>query len=220
MFGIRMSAVAIRSGCDDSTDLANELYRRSGMDELLRLVSNQFRSRADALKARTALAAVTALIRDHPTPNSPVLASAIERLEANAHELRELALLSVARTTGIGLPPADAAEAEQLIGGSGTSAEQRLGLPDDAAVDDIHRAATAALQRWRAMSGSPLLDRAAAEACQVVTRTCEALVIRAAPASVERRRLRLVLDPEPPVGSREEAQDPSGERDQEAADEQ
>ena len=71
MFGIRMSAVAIRSGCDDATDLADELYRRSGMDDLLRSVSDQFRSRADALKARAAIAAVAALIRQTPTRPRP-----------------------------------------------------------------------------------------------------------------------------------------------------
>lgn len=204
MFGIRMSAVAIRAGCDDSTDLANELYRRSGMEDLLRLVSEQFRSRADALKTRTALASLAALIRDRPLPDSSVLLRAIERLESNAHELRELALLSAARTNGIGLPPDETAEAERLIGGSGTSAMHRLGLPADAADDDIRRAAMTALQRWRAMGGSPLLDRAAAEACEVVTRTCEALAVGAGTASVERHGLRLVLHPEPPMGSREE----------------
>jgi hypothetical protein len=211
-----MSAVAIRSGYDDSTDLADELYRRSGMEDLLRLVSDQFRSRADALKARTALAAISALIERRPTPTSPALAGAVERLEANAHELRELSLLAAARTTGIGLPRENSAEAERLIGGAGTSASRRLDLPDDAPPDDVRREASAALQRWRAMAGSPLLDRGAVEACQAVIRSCEALVMGVAPASVERRQLRLVLHPEPSVGGRDEAQQPSHDGEHEA----
>ena len=220
MFGIRMSAVAIRSGYDDSTDLADELYRRSGMEDLLRLVSDQFRSRADALKARTALAAISALVERRPTPNSPELAGAVERLEANAHELRELSLLAAARTTGLGLPPEESAEAERLIGGAGTSASRRLGLPDDAPPDEVRHEASEALQRWRAMAGSPLLDRGAVEACQAVIRSCEALVMGVAPASVERRQLRLVLHPEPSVGGRDEAQDPSDHGEREAGQEQ
>jgi len=204
MFGIRMSAVAIRAGCDDSTDLADELYRHSGMEDLLRLVSDQFRSRADALKSRTAIAALATLLRERPNQDSSALAGAIERIESNAHELRELALLSAARTTGLGLPPMETAEAERLIGGSGTSPGRRLDLPDDAGADDVRRAAMAALQKWRSMRGSPLLDRATAEACEVVTRTCEALVIGADSGSVERHQLRLVLHPEPSVGPREE----------------
>jgi hypothetical protein len=210
MFGIRMSAVAIRSGYDDSTELADELYRRSGMDDLLRLVSDQFRSRADALKARTALGAIRALIQRRPTPNSPELAGAVERLEANAHELRELSLLAAARTTGLGLPAVESAEAERLLGGAGTSASRRLGLTDDAPPDEVRHEASTALQRWRAMTGSPLLDRGAVEACQAVIRSCEALVVSAAPASADRRPLlRLVLHPEPPAGGPHEAEDPS-----------
>jgi hypothetical protein len=199
-----MSTVAIRSGCDDATELADELYRRSGLEELVRLVGDQFRSRADVLKSRTALAALGALVRERPREAGSRLPAAIERLESNAHELRELALLSTARTTGLDLPPEESAEAERLIGGAGTAPERRLGLPDDAGVDDVRSAAATALQRWRALSGSPLLDRAAAEACDVVTRSCEALVVATAPASVERRQLRLVLHPEPPVGGRGE----------------
>jgi hypothetical protein len=202
MFGIRMSSVAIRAGCDDSTDLANELYRRSGMDDLLRLVSDQFRSRADALKSRTALAALTALTRERPRPQASAIARGIERIESNAHELRELALLSTARTTGIGLPSDETAEAERLIGGSGTTPAQRLDLPAEASDDEVRLAATAALHRWRTVSGSPVLDRTAREACDVVIRTCEALVVGA--ASVERHELRLVLHPEPSLGGREE----------------
>ena len=216
MFGIRMSAVAIRSGCDDSTDLADELYRRSGMDELWRLVSEQFRSRADALKARTAIAAVGSLISRRPTPGSSQLAGDVERLEANAHELRELSLLSAARTTGIALPEGEAAEAERLIGGSGTSATRRLGLADDADDDEARAAAAAALQRWRAMVGSPLLDRTAVEACQVVIRSCEALVMGSAPASAARSKLRLVLHPEPSMGGWDEAEHPRDDREREA----
>ncbi|MDF2573327.1 MAG: GTP-binding protein [Agromyces sp.] len=216
MFGIRLSAVVIRSGCDDSTELADELYRRSGMQELLRHVSDQFRSRADALKVRTALAALGALVRRHPGPNAPDLANAIERLETNAHELRELSLLSAARTIGLGLPPEQAADAERLIGGSGTSARRRLGLPDEAPDNELHRSAVDALQRWRMLLGSPLLDRAAVEACQVVTRTCEALVVDAAPTSVQRSQLRLVPHPEPAARGGREAQRPRDDAEHEA----
>ncbi|AWB95228.1 GTP-binding protein [Agromyces badenianii] len=220
LFGIRMSAVAIRSGFDDSTELADELYRRSGMEELLRLVSDQFRSRSDALKARAALAAIRTLLDRRPTRHGPELASAVERLEANAHELRELAALSNARTVGLSLPRADAAEAERLIGGSGTSSARRLGLPDGASPDELRTAATDALRRWRGMVGSPLLDRAALEASQVVIRSCEALVMGVAPSSVERRHLRLVLHPEPAVGRRDDAQHPGDDGEREAGQDQ
>lgn len=200
MFGIRMSTVAIRSGCDDATDLADDLYRRSGLEDLVRIVGDQFRSRADVLKARTALAALAALVRDRPSAAASDLRAAIERLESNAHELRELALLSTLRTTGVGLAADDSAEAERLIGGAGVAPASRLGLPEDAAPEEIRTAAAAALRRWRQRAGSPLVDRTASEACDVVIRSCEALLMASAPSSVGRGQLRLVLHPEPPVG--------------------
>jgi hypothetical protein len=220
MFGIRMAAVSIRAGRHDSTSLAEELYRRSGMDDLVHLVGGQFRSRADALKSSSALAALRALLADRPPAAAALIERSIERLESNAHELRELALLSSARTGGLGLGPAESAEAERLIGGAGTAPSDRLGLPADSPVEDVHAAAMAALRRWRALAGSPLLDRAAAEACDVVTRTCEALVIATGPASVERRRLHLARGAEPLGGTREQAGDPAGDGEREAADEQ
>jgi hypothetical protein len=201
-------------------ELADELYRRSGMDELLRLVSDQFRSRADALKARTAIAAIRSLLERHPTSRSPEFASAVERLEANAHELRELALLSEARTAGLGLPPQAATEAERLIGGAGTSPARRLGLPDDAGPEEVRTAASEALHRWRAMAGSPIRDRAAVAACQVVIRSCEALITAVSPASAERRELRLVLLPEPPIGLWDDAQHPGDHGQREAGQDQ
>jgi hypothetical protein len=220
MFGIRMAAVSIRAGNHDSTALADELYRRSGMDDLIHLVGGQFRSRADVLKASSALAALRVLLAERPPAAASLIERSIERLESNAHELRELALLSAARTTGLGLPPAESEEAERLVGAAGTGIDDRLGLPHDASPEERHRAAVTALQHWRALAGSPLLDRAAAEACDVVTRSCEALVIAAGPASVERRRLHLAASPEPSVGGGEEARDPGGQRQDQADEEQ
>ncbi|GAA4058902.1 dynamin family protein [Agromyces indicus] len=220
MFGIRMAAVSIRSGHHDATALADELYRRSGMDDLIHLVGGQFRSRSDALKVRSALAALRALLEERPPAAASLIERSVERLESNAHELRELALLSAARTAGLGLGPAETAEAERLIGAGGTSVEDRLGLAPDAPREEVHRAATMSLQRWRALAGSPLLDRSAAEACDVVTRSCEALVVAAGPTSVERRRLHLARSPEPVPGTGEHPGDPPGQGQRESAEEQ
>jgi GTPase SAR1 family protein len=220
MFGIRISTVSIRAGHDDASALADELYRRSGLDDLVRLVGGQFRSRADVLKSSSALVSLRALLAERPPAAAAFIASAIERLEANAHELRELSLLSAARTSGIGLPPEQAAEAERLVGGAGTDLPARLAIPEEAGAEDLHGAATDALRRWRGLAGSPLLDRTAAEACDVVIRTCEALVVAAGPQSVERRRSRLVLRPEPSVRGWEEREDPRDDGAEEPADEE
>lgn len=220
MFGIRLAAVSIRAGCDDSTELAEVLYRRSGMHELVGLMSDQFRSRADVLKTRTALASLGALLRDRPRPETAEVARELERLETNAHGLRELELVSSARTSGIRLPAAETAEAERLVGGSGAAVPHRLGLPDDTSPEELRRVAAETLSRWRARASGPLLEPTAVEACEVVVRSCEALVVATAPDSVGTRRLRLVPQPEPAVRGPEQLQDPAAAGQQKARNEQ
>ena len=100
LFGIRLAVVLIRGGFTDPTPLAHELARRSGLDPLLAMLAGQFHARADALKARTALVGVETLLRSSPAEGAGHLAAALERLQANAHEFRELRLLAALRTTG------------------------------------------------------------------------------------------------------------------------
>ena len=114
-------------------------------------------------------------------------------------------------------------------GRRGRAADRRRGhvhRRDDSASPTTHPPTRCAAPRSRPCSaggrwsGSPLLDRAAVEACQVVTRTCEALVVSVAPVSVERRRLRLVPHAEPPVGGWDEAEHPGDDGEYEAGKEQ
>ena len=101
---------------------------------------------------------------------------ALEKLQANAHEFRELRLLSTLRTTGVGLNPEFAAEAEALIGGLGAASHVRLGLGPDATPEQLADEARRLLSRWRALAENPLTDRAAQDACRVVIRSCEGIV--------------------------------------------
>ncbi|WP_411374238.1 dynamin family protein [Arthrobacter sp. MPF02] len=179
LFGIRLAVVLIRNGFDEPTPLAHELARRSGLDPLLDLLSRQFQARAEALKARTALVGVETLLRTSPRPETGKLAAALERLQVNAHEFRELRLLATLRTTGVPLSPELAAEAEGLIGGWGPASHVRLGLAADAAPDDLADEARRFLLKWRAVAENPLTDRAALDACRMVIRSCEGVLAEA-----------------------------------------
>jgi len=128
------------------------------------------------LKARTALVGVESLLRASPRKGTEHLAEALEKLQANAHEFRELRLLSTLRTTGVGLNPEFAAEAEALIGGLGAASHVRLGLGPDATPEQLADEARRLLSRWRALAENPLTDRAAQDACRVVIRSCEGIV--------------------------------------------
>jgi hypothetical protein len=176
LFGIRLGVVLIRSGFTEPTPLAHELARRSGLDPLLDMVARLFQARATALKDRTALVGLETLLRTSPRDGSGQLAAALERLQANAHEFRELRLLATLRTTGVPLSPVLAVEAEMLIGGGGTAPHLRFGLEPDATPDEITEEAGRCLHRWRLLAESPLTDRLAVDACRVVMRSCEGVL--------------------------------------------
>jgi hypothetical protein len=176
LFGIRLAAVLIRNGFTDPTPLAHELARRSGLHPLLDLLGRQFQARAEALKARTALVGVETLMRTSPREGTGRLAAALERLQVNAHEFRELRLLATLRTTGTPLAPELAAQAEGLIGGWGAASHARLGLDSDAGPDQLASAARRCLDQWRAVAENPLTDRSALDLCRVVIRSCEGIL--------------------------------------------
>lgn len=176
LFGIRLAVVLIRNGYPEPTPLAHELARRSGLDPLLEVLDRQFQARAEALKARTALAAVGNLLNSRPREGTDQLAGSLERLQANAHEFRELRLLAALRTTGVDLAPELATEAERLIGGRGTAAALRLGMAPGSSPDVLAAAARRCLARWRRVAESPLTPRSAVETCRVVIRSCEGVL--------------------------------------------
>jgi 50S ribosome-binding GTPase len=176
LFGIRLAVVLIPNGFNEPTPLAHELARRSGLDPLLDLMGRQFQARAEALKARTALVGVESLLRTTPRPGTGHLAAALERLQANAHEFRELRLLATLRTTGVPLSSELAAEAEGLIGGRGAAVHVRLGLEADTPPGELADEARRYLLRWRAVAENPLTDRLALDACRVVVRSCEGIL--------------------------------------------
>jgi len=180
LFGIRLGVVLIRAGFTDPTPLAHELARRSGLDPLLAMVAGQFHARADALKARTALVGVETLLRTTPREGTAHLAAALERLQANAHEFRELRLLATLRTAGTALNEDLAAEAERLIGGAGMAAHLRLGLEPAASAEEITGMARQILHRWRVVAESPLTDRSGLDVCRVVVRSCEGMLAESA----------------------------------------
>lgn len=200
LFGLRMGSVLIRGGFTEATALANELARRSGVDELLRLVARHFETRSSYLKSRAALIGLETLLRAHPRAGSDRLLTSLERITASAHDFRELRLLARARTTGLSLPAELAAEAERLVGGRGTSIVDRLGVRPEASMAELREHVLSTLVRWRTLSENPLIDRAAAENCEVIVRSCEALLLKLDAASGAHTGSGLLLSAEPGGG--------------------
>jgi hypothetical protein len=178
LFGLRLATTLIRQGHREPGALAEELVRRSGLDELRTVLATQFTERRDVLKARSALLLVERTLREEPRPDTHELAGEVERIMAGAHEFRELRLLAELRAPDVALPPDARSDAERLLGGHGAATPNRLGLEPDADPAALREAVTAALARWQRRAQSPLSDRAATDRARVVVRSCEGMLAR------------------------------------------
>ncbi len=180
LFGVRLAAALVRGGATTSSALAERLVQQSGMVGLQQFLVDHFRARAVALKARGVLQGVEQLVRERPRPGADAVLGGIERIMVRSHELRELALLADVRTAPVALSPHDIAEAERVLGGLGTSAPARLGLPETATKTERAERTLALLGHWRSLGESPLSDRYTAYLCRMVVRSIEGIASEAA----------------------------------------
>jgi hypothetical protein len=178
LFGLRLATTLIRQGYREPARLAEELVRRSGLDELRSVLATQFTERRDVLKARSALLLVDRIVREQPRPEAHQLAGEVERILAGAHEFRELRLLAELRAPDVVLPSEVRCEAERLLGAHGTTTPNRVGLAPDADPEQLRKAVLAALARWQRRAENPLSDRAASDRARVVVRSCEGMLAR------------------------------------------
>jgi hypothetical protein len=184
LFGVRLSVALIRQGVAQSaTQLATELVARSGLLELNEVLTTQFASRRDLLKARSALVALETLLRQHPLDGASSLAADLERITASTHELAEMRLLTQLRAGGLQLKPEEAEAMDRLLGATGDTLAARLGLEPDCRSDEARRALEQALSRWQRRAESPMSSRSVVDACRVVIRTCEGLLARPSPSA-------------------------------------
>lgn len=178
LFGIRLSLQLLRSGrIETARQLAQELVRQSGLDQLREVLRAQFTDRADLLKARSALLALDELVRSlPPTAVSAQLAHSIERVQASAHEFNEIRLLNALRLGAISGRDEELADLERLLGTDGASPASRLGLGVDATPTDIAARASEELARWQRRAENPMSNADLQDASRIAVRTCEGLL--------------------------------------------
>ena len=174
--GIRLAITLARTGCDTPAGLAERLQEHSGLKDLQASIAELFTVRRAALRARSALTALDHLLRTRPLPPAAHLLAELELLVADAHELRELRLLAALRAGRVNLPREHAVDARRLLGGSGTSLGERLGIPPEATVDDTWAEAHDAAARWRAEAQGRALSPAQRRAAEVVLRSCDMIL--------------------------------------------
>jgi dynamin family protein len=176
LYGLRL---AVRLIADDdvrtATELSSALLEHSGIRELQRVLSEQYTARAQALKARSALAALRVIGEEldrRGTAGAADLVQSVDRLEASSQALAMLRLLHLVLSGQIALRADERAEIERLSA-SGTAAAERLGLATGAPRDEVQAAAIAGIERWRSRAGNPMSDRQTIEAAEIVSRAYE-----------------------------------------------
>jgi GTPase SAR1 family protein len=177
LFGVRLASTLLRREvATTATQLARELLRRSGLEDLREVLGSLFLQRRDVLKSRSALLAIDTLVRHDPRPGSDKLAARVEEIVAGAHPFRELGVLSSLRSGMLGGKPEQVAELERLVGGNGDAPHQRLGLASDASPEELKTAAAEALQRWQRRAEHPLTGYHLTVAARVAVRSCEGML--------------------------------------------
>ena len=159
-----------------ASELATELAERSGLNRLRLAVLRQFEARSRVLKARSALAVLTDVLRDDGCSDSAALASAVEQLMSSTHEFEEVRLLSALRSGSIDLKPDRLVELDRILGGSGHDPSARLGLELGSDPEDLRTEALSTLVTWQRLAEHPLTSRDAQVAARTATRTLEGIV--------------------------------------------
>ncbi len=178
LFGVRLCVELIRAGTvATSSELCARLDDVSGLDRLRAVVERQFDARARVLKARSAVAALRELFERGDCADGPALLHRLEQITAGAHEFEEVRVLLELRSGELSLTPDREAELDLLMGGSGHAPAARLGLPADAAPDQVRAAALAALTVWQGVERHPLSSRPTQIAARAATRTLEGLLV-------------------------------------------
>ncbi|MGY2127787.1 dynamin family protein [Blastococcus sp. SYSU DS0617] len=177
LFGVRLSIALLRAGIDSADGLADELVRRSGLEELRRRMAAEFTAHGALLQQGSALAVVEWALRSAPAEGDERLRSDLERLRLAERDVVELAEL---RRPGGGmdaLPEDLRAEGARLLDTHGGSPADRLGLPgSNTPPEALRAAAAAALDRWQAQAEDPLVTRAVRDAASAVVRSLEAVL--------------------------------------------
>ena len=177
LFGVRLSVELIRTrAAKNSSELAAELVRRSGLNTLRGVLGTQFTGRSRILKARSALATLRAVLDADGCRDGQQLRARAEEIVAGAHAFVEVRALNQLRGMGLGFSPDQELELERLLGAAGNASPSRLGLPASAGPDECREAGLQALRRWQLVAEHPLTTRQAQVVARVACRSLEGLL--------------------------------------------
>lgn len=178
LFGVRLALDLVRTGrAGTGPELASALIAASGIGDLQGALRSQLTGRSQPLKARSALAAFTSLLRARPWPDGDRFAVRAEMIAANAHEIAEVRLLTDLWLGELTLRnEAQAADLERLLGAHGVQPAERLGLDAASTPAELGQAAVAARQRWSQIAEHPMSSIPVKAAARGAVRTSEGIL--------------------------------------------
>ncbi len=177
LFGLRAAVDLIATGTvRTATELSEALLAMSGIREIQRLLAERYAARAQALKARTALAGLRSVaigLDRRGTPGTGDLVGAIEQVEMTSSDIATLRLLHLVLSGRADATEEERGEVDRLCGAG--SPAVRAGLAEGAAPDAIRAAALDGVARWRARLADPRSERPTVEVAELVARAYERL---------------------------------------------
>jgi hypothetical protein len=174
IFGVRFGIDHARGRDATTDDLARTLVAASGVEHLGDLLDAHFGRRARLLKARSAITNTKATLSRLPhSADTMELLAEVERIEASAHELRDLRLLHLAVSNLAEFDDAERDEVERLVS-EGTT-EERLGLASPSDGGELRRRVLDRLTAWRESAAFPLATASRREGCELAASIYERL---------------------------------------------
>ena len=169
LFGVRLAFDELRTGrATTAGDLSRVLLEASGLAELRALVRERFLPRARTLKARSAMVALDALVREIQADHPELVRGIRTQLEQAEAEGGEIAALTAAHLVAAGVvrttPDERSEVAEVLLASEGPVAAARVRSEPDR---------LQAIERWRLRSTDPRAGQLLVQVCETMARVYE-----------------------------------------------
>ncbi|MGR6964560.1 sensor histidine kinase [Geodermatophilus sp. URMC 61] len=172
------AAPAVARRCQAVVTLpADDADPAAGTAAVQRLVDRRLLSRAEALRAREALAELDATLQvPPPRGDARPLRYQLDAIRSGAQEVAELDLLDALCSGELRVPDEQRAAAEVLLGADGVEAWARLGCDPTAGPEDLARAAAEQLARWQRVAAHPATPAVTRRLAGALVQTCERLL--------------------------------------------
>ncbi len=161
LFGTKRAVAALREGVSPE-ELPAHLVRISGVERLRNLVVSHFGNRAFLLKARTTLGALRSVgfplsqsLKGEAARSANEIVNLVDRILINEPRFREFTLLESYYAGKLELVGTEVEDLLLVTGEKGTSCAHRLGLEDDAPMENLIAIAQKRLHYWRAINSDP-----------------------------------------------------------------